>query len=127
MGGNQISIVETGVPNGPDIAVLQQMQDPLVMVHKIIPRSGNKRESSLVVNSKTGLSMKQILKLQDEVIDTKKYPDGGLGLYRFEVTDQQSTAKIYWETRIGGRSSDEEGSLPDKLALFARQRLWCSQ
>ena len=109
MGGNQISIVETGVPTAPDVTALQQMQDPLVMVHKIIQRPGNKRESSLVVNSKTGLSMKQILKLQDEVIDTKKYPEGGLGLYRFEVTDQQSTAKTYWETRIGGRSGEEDG------------------
>lgn len=110
MAGNVLSMIETGIPSSPDVAALNAMSDPLVMVHRMIPRGGNKREAVIVINALTGLKPKQILKLQDAVVDTSKYPDGGPGLYRFEVTDQQTTAKVVWETRIGGKVDDDEVS-----------------
>jgi hypothetical protein len=107
MSGNVMTVVETAVPTSPDVAMLQGMQDPLVMVYRMIQRGGNKRESQLVINGLTpeGKSAvaktKAILKLQELVADTSKFPQGGPGLYRFEVTDSQSTAKSIWESRIG--------------------------
>ena len=112
MAGNVISMIETGVASAPDVAALNAMTDPLVMIQRMIPRGGNKREAVNVVNALTGLKAKQILKLQDAVTDASKYPNGGPGLYRFEVTDQQSTAKIVWETRVGGRLGDDDALPP---------------
>lgn len=116
MSGNQVAtLVEMAIPTGPDVSVLQGMQDPIVMVYRIIQRGGNKRESQLVINGlsptgkTTSAKVKEILKLQEQVGDVAKWADGGPGLYRFEVTDQQSTAKSVWETRIGSRAGEEIG------------------
>ena len=124
MAGNVISMIETGVASAPDVAALNAMTDPLVMIQRIIPRGGSKREAVNVVNALTGLRPKQILRLQDAVTDTTKYPNGGPGLYRFEVTDQQSTAKIVWEARVGGRlDGDGEESASTGAAVGTSNRM----
>jgi hypothetical protein len=127
MAGNVISMVETGIPAAPDVAALNAMTSPMVMVHKIIPRPGSKRESQMIVNAMSGpkVKTKTILALQDQIADVTKYPDGGPGLYHFEVTDEGSTAKVVWETRIGGSRTEEElapqpaGVAPPRAAVVA--------
>jgi len=107
MGGNilQQTTLDAGFQTTPDLATLQSMQDPIVMVTKVIDSTGGKRKDQLVINGLTGLKIADILQLQDD-LPTPKYPKGGPGTYRFEVTDQASTAKAVWQIRLGGPGDD---------------------
>jgi hypothetical protein len=99
---NQImTVVETQLPAEPDLAALSQMQAPIVMVHKITRGEKNRENTQLVINGLTGLSMSDILKLQDQ-LPTGQVPNSGPGVYRFSVTDGDSAAKASWQTRLGG-------------------------
>lgn len=108
MAGNVVSFQELGTPAAPNISALQAMQAPVVMVHKIIPaQRGNGRQMQLVVNGAKKLKAPQILELQDAIVDLNRYPTGGPGFYRFEVSDGASPAKEFWETRLGSTDFED--------------------
>lgn len=105
---NQIPPDAQNYPDKPDITTLQGMHDPLIQVTKILQDgSGKNRKSTNVINGGTGLGFKDILALQDQLLDTKIFPKGGPGLYEFDVTDQGSGAKAFWRVRLGG---NEDGA-----------------
>lgn len=119
------------IPSTPDIAALSAMTDPIVVVTKI-SAIGNKRgNDQLIVNGQTGMSSAEILKLHD-ALPVNAYANSGPGLYRFEVTDQQSGAKMMWQIRLGGASIDNSegqqlqqqrvGALSTPAAQFTPQR-----
>ena len=97
-----MTVVETQLPCEPDLAALSQMQAPIVMVHRITKGEKNRENTQLVINGLTGMSMADILKLQDLLPGGQTYPNSGPGIYRFSVTDGESAAKAVWQTRLGG-------------------------
>jgi len=114
---NQImAVVETQLPAEPDLAALSQMQAPIVMVHKITRGEKNRENTQLVINGLTGLSMSDILKLQDQ-LPTGQLPNSGPGVYRFSVTDGDSAAKASWQTRLGGAVENNAAATPGLPAL----------
>jgi hypothetical protein len=113
---NQIQPDAQNYPDKPDIATLQQMHDPLIQVTKILQDgTGKNRKSALIINGGTGLGFKDILALQDRLLDTKTFPKGGPGLYEFDVTDQGSGAKSFWRVRLGG--SDDSAPMAGELRI----------
>ena len=113
--GNQINAPEVVSQSTPNLVVLGQMSNPVVMVTKVLSDgSGSKRKDQLVVNGQTGLDANQILQLQDDLPDVKKYPNGGPGIYRFEVTDQGTTQKDVWQIRLG--RPGEDSSSPQMIS-----------
>jgi hypothetical protein len=101
------SIVEN-LESSPNVAALFAMQNPLVMVTKVSP-TGKKSSDQLVVNGLTGMTGKDILALQETLPVGTLYPNSGPGLYKFEVTDQETTAKVRWQIRLGSASESLEG------------------
>jgi hypothetical protein len=116
MGNNNlISVPDMLIANSADIAALQAMQDPIVSIYKMIGPAGAKGiRPQLILNGRKGFAestkISDILALQDEVVDTKKFKNGGPGTYRFDVTDQASSAHQVWEVRLGGQSEDSQGA-----------------
>jgi hypothetical protein len=99
---NVIQQLDAGLKSTPDLVILNQMQNPIVVVIKVLDdrASGGKRKDQLIINGQTGLTAAQILQLQDD-LPTARYPKGGPGTYRFEVTDQGTTVKDVWQVRLG--------------------------
>lgn len=116
---NTITTLIENLPSTPDIAALSQMQDPLVYVTKISAVGNKKGQDSLVINGLTGLSQGDILKLQDTLPLGSVYAGSGPGVYRFEVTDQGSGAKLVWQIRLGGASI--ENAIPETAAARIQQ------
>jgi hypothetical protein len=121
MANQVVTVVETQLPSDPDLAQLSQMQAPIVMVHKITKGEKNRENTQLVINGLTGMSMADILKLQDTLPSGQLYPNSGPGIYRFSVTDAESAAKCSWQTRLGGAVIDNPApglpALPASTAL----------
>ena len=111
---NQINVVTNStLKSTPDISILTAMQHPVVMATKLtVDGSGAKRAGKdiLVINGMTGLDAGGVLQLQDDLIDLRKYKNGGPGMYRFEVTDQGTTTKEVWQVRLGAPSEDTPNS-----------------
>lgn len=104
MAGNQIQVVDTSIKSQPDLTVLKGMSKPVVVVYKLLVDSQGVRKpgkDQLVVNHATALSMNEIIALQDSLPDTRIHAKGGPGTYRFEVTDQDTSAKETWQIRLG--------------------------
>lgn len=96
-------------PATPDLAALQQINDPTVMVTKLIRTGANKFEQQLVINGEKGYTVQQILALHD-TLPTRQPPNGGPGTYRFEVTDNDSPAKVTWQVRLGVVVDDNQAT-----------------
>lgn len=105
MANQVMTVIEQQLPAEPDLAALSQMQNPIVMVHRITRGEKGRENTQLVINGLTGLSMADILKLQDQ-LPAGQIPNSGPGIYRFSVTDGDSAAKASWQTRLGGAVSD---------------------
>lgn len=108
---NQIN-VEKEWPSTPDMAVLQAMHRPYVMVTKVLrDGAGKNRTTELVINGVKDMNADDILALQDHLTNVLTFPKGGPGLYEFEVTDKNSSAKVYWKTRLGNPTENENGDV----------------
>jgi hypothetical protein len=103
-------IVES-LDSSPNVAALFAMSNPLVMVTKVSP-TGKRSSDQLVVNGLTGASGKDILALQETLPLGTIYPNSGPGLYKFEVTDQDTTSKVRWQIRLGSSSTNDSESGP---------------
>jgi hypothetical protein len=108
--GNQINL-EKEWPSTPDIATLQQMHEPYLMVTKVLQDgTGKSRKAELIINGGQNIDADAILAIQDHLTNTRVYPNGGPGLYEFEVTDKGSTAKVTWKTRLGNPTDGQAGA-----------------
>jgi hypothetical protein len=96
--------VVENLKDSPDIATLKQMENPIVVVTKISP-SGKRSANQLVVNAATGMTWQEIVGLHDQ-LPGGSIPKSGPGLYKFEITDQNTTAKVSWQIRLGGDVGD---------------------
>jgi hypothetical protein len=102
--GNQIQVVDTSIKSQPDLTVLKTMAKPVVVVYKLLVDSAGVRKpgkDQLVVNHVSDMTINDIIALQDDLPDTRKHAKGGPGTYRFEVTDQETSAKETWQIRLG--------------------------
>lgn len=113
MAGNQIQVVDTSIKSQPDLTVLKGMAKPVVVVYKLVVDSAGVRKpgkDQLVVNHVSDMSINDIVALQDDLPDQRKHPKGGPGVYRFEITDQETSAKETWQIRLG---TGGEPGVPD--------------
>jgi hypothetical protein len=101
MASQVVTVIENQLPCEPELAALSQMAAPIVMVHKITKGEKGKENTQLVINGAQGMSLDEILKLQD-LLPTGQLANSGPGVYRFAVTDRDSAAKVSWQTRLGG-------------------------
>jgi len=109
--GNQIN-TEKEWPSTPDIATLQQMHEPYLMVTKVLrDGAGKNRAAESIINGGQNLDADAIMAIQDHLMNTRIYPNGGPGLYEFEVTDKGSTAKVAWKTRLGHPTEGQAGAV----------------
>jgi hypothetical protein len=95
MAGN-IATPQYEIESTPNLTKIQSMTTPVVMVFQVLPKGGNKFEMKLLINMRMGMSPAEILALHDTLPD-----EYGPGVYRFEVTDQDSTDKAVWQLRLG--------------------------
>jgi len=100
---NTITTMVENIPGTPDLAALSSMGNRIVVVSKV-PGTG-KGGGTMVVNGQTGMEVSDILALHD-TLPLSTIPFSGPGIYRFEVTDQDSGAKVTWQTRLGGVQVD---------------------
>jgi hypothetical protein len=98
--------------DAPDVAKLKQLEVPIVVVTKISP-TGKKTANQLVVNGATGMSWQEILNLHDQ-LPAGVIPNSGPGLYKFKVTDQNTTATVSWQVRLGAGTND--GPIQNEVA-----------
>lgn len=101
MANQVMTVLEPQLPCEPDLGALSQMAAPIVMVHKITRGEKGKENPQLVINGAQGMSMEEILQLQDQ-LPAGRVPNSGPGVYRFNITDRDSAAKTSWQTRLGG-------------------------
>jgi hypothetical protein len=111
---NEQPIVEN-LRDSPDVAVLKQIESPIVVVTKI-SATGKRSGNQLIVKGATGMSWQEILDLHDQILNGQ-IANGGPGLYKFEVTDQNTTAKVAWQTRLIGPGEAEEMPAPSALPM----------
>jgi hypothetical protein len=109
------TIVVENLKDSPDLAVLKQMEAPVVVVIKLSP-SGKKAANQLVVNGATGMNWQQILDLHDQLPLGTMIPNSGPGLYKFEVTDANTTAKVSWQIRLGSGVTSEVPAASNEVA-----------
>jgi hypothetical protein len=106
------TITEPVVENlrdSPDISILKAMETPIVIVTKISP-TGKKGTNRMVINGQKDLKWEEILALHDQ-LPLGTIPNTGPGLYKFEVTDRDTTSKHSWQIRLGNDTS--ETSVPE--------------
>jgi hypothetical protein len=116
--GNQIQVVDTSIKSQPDLTVLKTMAKPVVVVYKLLVDSAGVRKpgkDQLVVNHATDMTMNAMLALQDSLPDTRLHAKGGPGTYRFEVTDQETSAKEVWQIRLGIGGSETGAVDPNAI------------
>lgn len=93
---------ESVLPASPDVAVLQQMRDPIVFVSRTYDGVGARKITpESVVRGAINMSVKGILDLQNQLMSM---PNGGPGTYRFDVTDQETQVKTSWQIRLTANS-----------------------
>jgi hypothetical protein len=95
----QMTTLIENIPSTPDLAALSAMDNPIVVVTKVAAGKGGNNQ--MIVNGQTGLTTQDILALHDS-LPLGKIPNSGAGVYRFEVMDQGSGAKVLWQLRLGG-------------------------
>jgi hypothetical protein len=95
----QMTTLIENIPSTPDLAALSAMDNPIVVVTKVAAGKGGNNQ--MIVNGQTGLTTQDILALHD-TLPLGKIPNSGAGVYRFEVMDQGSGAKVIWQLRLGG-------------------------
>lgn len=118
MASNQIQLVDTSLKSQPDLTVLKSMTKPVVVVYKLLVDSAGARKPGkdvLVVNHATAFSINEIIALQDSLPDTRIHAKGGPGTYRFEVTDQETSAKEVWQIRLGVGGSETGAPDPNVI------------
>ena len=99
-----ITTVVENLESTPNLGALGNFTNPIVMVTKVT-QVGTKKTEQLIVNAATGLSASDILKLQDD-LPLGKIANSGPGFYKFDVTDQDSGAKMVWQVKLGSSAID---------------------
>jgi hypothetical protein len=100
------NLVEENLSAAPDFAALQAITDPRVTVTKILKVGNNRIDEQLIINGKKGLTLDEIIALQDKL---PTMANAGPGNYRFQVTDDNSPAKVLWKVRLGVTPEENAG------------------